>query len=282
MSFFRDKVAIITGAGSGIGKALAQSLAAQGAVLVICDVNQDRVSAVEKEFAGNGWKAVGLALDVRDAQAVKTMVEDTHKEHGRIDYIFNNAGIAIGGESKECCIDDWRNVIDVNLYGVVNGVAAAYPLMTEQGFGHIVNTASIEGLCPFPGTVSYVASKYGVVGLSHALRVEGAVRGVKVSVVCPGYVKTAIFQDSKLVGMTRDELGKITPPGWVGVTSEQCAKVILKGVKKNKGTIVVTAFAKTLATLNRIAPPAMQWLMAQGFKDALRKRARDKKRAQAN
>ncbi|MBI9075501.1 MAG: SDR family oxidoreductase [Desulfatibacillum sp.] len=274
MSFFKDKVAIVTGAGSGIGKALAQGLAARGAKVVISDFNEDRIAQVEKEFLDKGWECVAFVLDVRDAQAVKDMVDATLEKHGRINLMFNNAGIAVGGEAKDCQLEDWRNVLDINLYGVVNGVAAVYPLMVEQGYGHIVNTASVEGLCPFPGTASYVASKYGVVGLSHSLRLEGAARGVKVSVVCPGYIKTAIFEDSKLVGLSRDELDKVRPPDWIGITPEQCAAIVLRGVEKNKATIVVTAFAKILATINRISPTVMQWMMTSSFKSALRKRAK--------
>ncbi|WP_028316623.1 SDR family NAD(P)-dependent oxidoreductase [Desulfatibacillum aliphaticivorans] len=282
MSHFKDKVAIVTGAGSGIGKGLAQALAERGAKVVASDVNAERIAQVKKEFSAKGWECDSLALDVRDARAVKDMVDSAVEKFGRLDFLFNNAGIAIGGEAKDCELEDWQNVLDINLYGVVNGVAAAYPMMVEQGFGHIVNTASVEGLCPFPGTASYVASKYGVVGLSHSLRLEGAARGVKVSVICPGYIKTAIFDDSKLVGMTEYELGKVRPPEWIGITSEQCAEIVLKGVEKNKATIVVTKFAKILAAINRISPTLMQWMMIRSFKDALKKRAREElKRQQA-
>ena len=274
MSFFKDKVAIVTGAGSGIGKALAEALAAQGAKLVVSDLNEDRIAQVETEFSKKNRECTAYTLDVRDAQAVQDMMDATMEKYGRINLLFNNAGIAIGGEAKDCQLEDWRNVLDVNLYGVVNGVAAAYPLMVEQGYGHIINTASIEGLCPFPGTASYVASKYGVVGLSHSLRLEGAARGVKVSVICPGYIKTAIFEDSKLVGLTEDELGKVRPPEWIGITPEHCAAIVLRGVEKNKATIVVTTFAKILAAINRISPAAMQWMMASSFKNALKKRAK--------
>lgn len=274
MSLFKGKTAIVTGAGSGIGKALGEQLAKQGAMVILSDVNAERIRSVVDDLKSAGFKAQGLSLDVRDAEAVKTMVEDAAAEFGSVDYIFNNAGIGVGGAVHECCLEDWRNVLDINLYGVVNGVAAAYPIMVKQGSGHIVNTASIEGLCPFPGTVSYVASKYGVVGLSHALRVEGALTGVKVSVVCPGYVTTRIFHDAKVVGMNKEEMLKSLPPDWLGVTAEQCAKIILKGVRKNKGTIVVTAFAKGLWALNRINPALMQFIMKMGFKKAQRQLAK--------
>ena len=187
--------------------------------------------------------------------------------YGGLDYIFNNAGIGIGGEVRDCSIDDWRSVLNVNLFGVVNGVAAAYPLMVKQGYGHIINTASIEGLIPFPGTVSYVASKYGVVGLSNALRVEGADLGVKVSVVCPGYIKTPIFYTSKLIKIDREKMLKSLPERF-GITPEECALVILRGVEGNKAIIVVTGFARVLWWLHRINPGLIISMMKRNIKKA--------------
>ena len=171
MEKFKDSVAIVTGAASGIGRALGQELARRGALVIMADIQRDLLEEAVGSITQAGHKAEAVTLDVTDFQAVKALVENTAARQGRLDYIFNNAGIAVGGEVRDVSIDDWRDVLDVNLFGVVNGVAAAYPLMVDQGYGHIINTASIEGLIPFPGTVSYVASKYAVVGLSNALRV---------------------------------------------------------------------------------------------------------------
>lgn len=272
MSIFNGKVAIITGAGSGIGKALAEEMARRGSHVVISDVNTERIESVGEGITKMGGKATTLTLDVRDYDGVKKMVDDTVAEHKQLDYIFNNAGIGIGGEVRDISIDDWREVIDINLYGVINGVAAAYPVMVKQGSGHIVNTSSIEGICPFPGTVSYVASKHAVLGLSSSLRVEGADLGVKVSAVCPGYILTRIFEDAKAVNMDRDKMfEKMLPPDWVGITPEECAKVILKGVARNKAIIPVTAGAKILWFLQRLSPNLVIWMM----KAMIRKNRKD-------
>lgn len=265
MSQFRDKVAIVTGAASGIGRALSQELARRGAGVILADINRSTVEEAAGAITKTGKKAETFVLDVSDYDAVGKMVADTVARHGRLDYLFNNAGIAVGGEVRDCSIDDFRNVINVNLLGVVNGVAAAYPHMVKQGYGHIINTASIEGLVPFPGTVSYVASKYGVVGLSNALRIEGADLGVKVSVVCPGYIKTPIFQNCKVIKIDRDKMLKSLPERF-GITPEACAQIILRGVQRNKAIIVVTGFAKYLWALQRISPAVIRWMMQHNLR----------------
>ena len=172
-------------------------------------------------------------------------------------------GIAIASEAHEHTYESWRRVIDINLNGVINGVAAAYPLMVEQGSGHIVNTASIAGLVPVFGEVSYSTSKHGVVGLSLALRIEGALHGVKVSVVCPGFIETPIFYTSKVVKLDRDKLLAEMPKT---MPADQCAREILRGVERNKSTIAVTTSAKVLWLLHRYTPWLLGWLGKRSLK----------------
>jgi NAD(P)-dependent dehydrogenase (short-subunit alcohol dehydrogenase family) len=270
MNIFSGKVAIVTGAGSGIGKGLAEELARRGAHVVISDINAERIARVAEGIVRAKGSVTASALDVSDYDAVKKIIDETVATHGRIDYIFNNAGIGIGGPAKDFSIDDWRKVIDINLYGVVYGSSVAYPIMMKQGFGHIVNTASIEGLVPIPSTASYAASKYGVVGLSNALRIEGADYGVKVSAVCPAYIKTAIFRDSKMINVDREKaLAQL--PDWIGITPEECANVILRGVERNKAFIVVTLLAKILWALHRISPGFVLWMMKMAWRDSRKK-----------
>ncbi|HUT52501.1 MAG TPA: SDR family NAD(P)-dependent oxidoreductase [bacterium] len=254
MEIFRDKVAIVTGAASGIGRALSAELARRGAVVVMADVNAGMLEEAVGSITAAGGRAHAALLDVTDAAGVKKLVDDTAASHGRLDYLFNNAGIGVMGDAHEFSIEDWRRVIDVNLYGVVHGVAAAYPLMVRQGFGHIVNTASMAGLVPATGEISYVASKYGIVGLSNALRLEAAPLSVRVSVVCPGIIDTPIFYTTKLINADREKVLGLRK--WM-MSPEQCARVILRGVEKNRATIVVTAMAKAFWWLQRFSP----WLM---------------------
>ena len=264
MDAFEGKIAIITGAASGIGRALGEQLSRRGASLVLADMNGEQLAAVAKSITDAGGAAKSVSLDVRDFEAVDSLVKSTADEYGQLDYIFNNAGIGVGGEALRFSIDDWRNVIDTNLYGAVNGVFAAYPIMAKQGFGHIVNTASMAGLIPVPGEISYVASKYGIVGLSNALWAEAAGLGVCVSVVCPGIIRTPIFQTTKLIDMDREKVLKDLPKG---VSAEECARQILRGVERKKPTIVITGLAKVFCLLHRLIPGVTMWLMKKRFDD---------------
>jgi NAD(P)-dependent dehydrogenase (short-subunit alcohol dehydrogenase family) len=271
MTQFAERVALVTGAGSGIGHALTLELARRGAIVVASDIDAERIEATSKDAEGLRGSVDGLVLDVTDPEAVDRMVGDSHSRYGRIDYLFNNAGIAVAGEVQNVTLGDWRRVLDVNLDGVIHGVVSAYGIMVEQGFGHIINTASVEGLAPFPTTVSYVASKHAVVGLSTALRVEGAELGVKVSAVCPGLILTRIFEDTKFVDMNREELLEELPE-WLGVTPDECARRILRGVERNRAIIPITGLAWVLWGLMRISPNLVMRLQQASLRRARARR----------
>ncbi len=260
MSYFNDKVAIVTGGSIGLGRVLGEALAERGAHVILAARTTEKLEEAVASITRAGGKAQAATVDVTDFDSVKRLVDTTLQEHGRIDFLFNNAGILIFGEARDVSIDDWRQVIDLDLYGVVNGVAAAYPVMVKQGFGHIVNTGSVEGLVPFPVMGSYVASKYAVVGLSNALRAEGAALGVKVSVACPGYVTTKIIETSKMVKIDRNKiLASLTDI--MGISPEKCVSNMLRGVEKNKATTVIGWWAKILWVLQRISPGLVYWIM---------------------
>jgi NADP-dependent 3-hydroxy acid dehydrogenase YdfG len=253
MSLFTGKIALVTGAASGIGQGLAEALAMEGARVIATDINLENLKTNLRSLSANSFRVE--RLDVTDYGAFKRLMEDVISEEGRLDYIFNNAGIAIAGDLRDLTIEHWRPVLDVNLNGVVYGSLLAYRQMTKQGFGHIINLASIEGLIPFPTTASYVTSKFAVMGLSQSLRVEGADLGVQVSVVCPGFVRTAIFDVSPMINMSREEWLQANKR-WerFAVTPGKCAEIILKGVAKNKPIIMVTGLAHVMWRLARLNP----------------------------
>jgi len=263
MGVFQDKTVIVTGAASGIGRAVCEQLSQAGAKLVMADINEGLLKEVSASISKGGHYAKPVVLDVRDSNAVKKMVDDTVAEHGRLDYIFNNAGVGVMGEARFFEYDDWKKVIDINLYGVVNGVAAAYPLMVKQGFGHIVNTSSLAGIVPTPVEVSYVASKYAVVGLSNALRIEGEALGVKVSVVCPGLIDTPIQDAIKLIKVDKEQLKTIAPKF---MPVKDCAKEIIAGVEKNKAIILITGLTKISWVVQRLSPGLIRWIWKNNLK----------------
>jgi len=250
---FAGKVAIVTGGGSGIGAALVRALTGRGATVVIADIDE----AAAKTVAAEASAASAVAVDVREPGAVADLVTQVAAEHGQLDLIFNNAGIAVGGMADELTLAHWDRVIDVNLRGVVHGVHAAYPLMLRQGDGHIVNTASLAGLVPGPSLAPYAAAKHAVVGLSLSLRAEGASRGVRVSAVCPGFV------DTPLLGRVNPDL----PQTETGTNAAALAKLlgklyqadalaqdVLRGVARNRALIVAPRSARVAWRMTRYAP----------------------------
>lgn len=245
--------AIVTGGASGIGLAMSQRLTELGAKVVVADIDRElgerSAASIGSEFCH---------VDVADPDSVKELVNSTAERHGCVDYLFNNAGIAVIGTVQDTPLEDWYRVLDINVRGVVHGIHAAYPLFIEQGFGHIVNTASIAGLIPCPGLVAYSASKHAVVGMSTGLRAEAAKHGVKVSVVCPGFVRTPILDNAFVHGQSRDEVAnKANKTPWADPAD--VAREILIGVKRNKAIIVVTRHGKVLNQLHRLLPGAFNW-----------------------
>ncbi len=165
MDAFKDKVAIVTGGASGIGRELCRQLGGHGATVIVADVNREGAEEAASSIAGStAGRTRAALLDVTDAEEVRKLIQDTAAEFGRLDYMFNNAGIASGGEMRDMDWEHWRRMLDINLMGVIYGARAAYSVMVEQGFGHIVNTASGAGLFPIANSTPYVTTKHGVVG----------------------------------------------------------------------------------------------------------------------
>jgi NAD(P)-dependent dehydrogenase (short-subunit alcohol dehydrogenase family) len=196
--------------------------------------------------------AHAVALDVADADAVRRMVEETAAREGRLDLLFNNAGIAIGGDTLDMTAEHWRRIVDVNLWGVVHGIRAAYPIMARQRSGHIVNTASGAGLTPAPLATAYGMTKHAVVGLSTSLREEAAGLGVRVSVVCPGFVDTAIFD--RAIGLRRPVREDVKDSPVRPYPAAKAAQAILRGVRANRAVIVFPFHMKAMLWMYRLVP----------------------------
>lgn len=266
MDVYKDKTAIVTGGASGIGRALCEELGRRGARVVVADINSEGADAAAGAVTSAGGRARAAHLDVRRAEDVERVIKETAAEHGRLDYMFNNAGIAILGEARDMGLDQWHKILDVNLKGVIYGTSAAYALMIRQGSGHIVNTASVAGLFPAPFETSYAMTKYGVVGLSTCLRLEGASLGVKVSVVCPGFVRTEIFDTAVVLNASREETTALIPPRMIADVT-RTARAILKGVARNRAVIVYPFSYRLLWLFNRLAPSLFARLSRRLIRD---------------
>ncbi|MGY1829531.1 SDR family NAD(P)-dependent oxidoreductase [Geodermatophilus sp. SYSU D01180] len=257
------RVAIVTGGASGIGRALGAALVRRGDQVVLADVEGAAATEAAGELTALGpGTASGVALDVRDATAVEALVTGTAARHGRLDLLFNNAGVAWGGPVEELSLAHWDRIVDVNLRGVVHGVQAAYPLMLRQGSGHIVNTASLAGLLPMPGNVPYGTTKWAVVGLSLSLRTAAAPLGVRVSVVCPGAVDTPLLDQRTPADLPRvptaeaiDVRAALTrASGGRLYGADALAADVLRGVDRNRAVVVAPRQARVMWRLMRLSP----------------------------
>ena len=263
---FQHAVALVTGGGAGIGAALAKALTAAGAKVVVADIDPAQASAVQAR--GDALEA--HALDVTDAAAVQALVDELVARHGRLDLIFNNAGISVCADARDLEISHWRKVIDVNLMGVIYGTHAAYLQMVKQGHGHIVNIASLAGLVPFPTNAPYAASKHAVVGLSLSMRTEGEALGVKVSAVCPGFIQSNIFTSTPFINVRRDAILAAMP--FKPVTTDLAASRILEGVRQNLPIISFPFYARLLWRLYRLWPGLLNVLGRQQIRDLRKQR----------
>ena len=259
---FEGAVALVTGGASGIGAALGRELARRGAVALLADRDRADAEAEAARIAERGGRAEARELDVRDASAVFALVADVFERHGRLDYLFNNAGIAVGGEVADLRLEDWREAVEVNLMGVVNGVQAAWPRLAAQGFGHVVNTASMAAFLPTAMAAPYGATKSAVLGLSLALRLEGEPLGLRVSALCPGVIRTPI-----LGGGRHGRLRNFIPKETLAALNEKLrpmdvdrfARRALDDVARNRDVIVHPAGWRVLRLLQRASP----WLVRE-------------------
>jgi len=220
----KDKVAIVTGGGRGIGEATAKAFAREGAKVVVADMNQGDIDRTVAEITQGGGQAIGCLVNVTDRAMVDALVQTTQSQFGRIDILVNNAGITADNTLAKMTEAEWDRVIDVNLKGVFHCGQAAAKVMTEQGGGVILNASSVVGIYGNFGQTNYAATKAGVIGMTRVWARELGKKGIRVNAVAPGFIRTEMTQGvpEKVLDMMRDK----TPLGRLG-TPEDVARVFL-------------------------------------------------------
>jgi len=279
MKSFENKVAAITGAGSGIGRALAYGLARQGCQLALSDVNAEGLAETAAQARQLGVQVSETLVNVADREAMHAWAEQVVAEHGRVNAIFNNAGVAQGGTVEGNDYADYEWIMAINFWGVVNGTKAFLPYIKAAGSGHIVNVSSVFGLFSQPGMSAYNASKFAVRGFTESLRQEldMADCGVSASCVHPGGIRTNIAKTARMhaslssvTGQDADQARQQFNDQLLRTTPEQAAQVIINGVLANKRRILIAPDAYALDAMQRLWPAFYQRLVTASMRLAAR------------
>lgn len=253
--YFHNKGCIVTGAASGIGFALTEALLQAGAVVLMADRDTKTLASAVEQLSSYGGRIHSMSVDVTDQKQIQHMVEGAVSRHGRLDILFNNAGIGGTLPFGEVTLEHWRRIIDLNLWGVIYGIHFALPIMRQQGGGHIVTTSSLAGLLPIPFQAIYCTTKYAVVGLSESLRFELQDEGINFSVACPGSVVSRIW-GTPVIGERVEQ----KPPA-EAIPAAEAAQTILAGVANQEGIIVLPESATSLWRQYRNAPEAAESIL---------------------
>lgn len=275
MKSFENKVAAITGAGSGIGRALAYGLARQGCHLALADVNSEALAETAATARKLGVTVTENTVNVADREAVHTWANQVVLDHGRVNLIFNNAGVAQGGTVEGNDYADYEWIMNINFWGVVYGSKAFLPHLKASGEGHIVNVSSVFGLFSQPGMSAYNATKFAVRGFTESLRQELDMAGGAVSASCvhPGGIRTNIAKTARM----NDSLAKVTGQAaeaarqqfndqLLRTTPDKAAQVILRGVLRNNRRILIGADAWALDSMQRLLPSLYQRLVVSSMR----------------
>ncbi|TSE01884.1 SDR family NAD(P)-dependent oxidoreductase [Skermania sp. ID1734] len=265
MSDFQDKVCVVTGAGSGIGRALALNLARRGAKLAISDVDPAGLAETERLVRETGAEVKADILNVAEREAVLSYAAAVKAHFGKVNQVYNNAGIAHHGDVERTEFKDIERVIDVDFWGVVNGTKAFLPYLIESGDGHVINVSSLFGLIAIPGQSAYNAAKFAVRGFTEALRQEMLIerKPVKVTCVHPGGIKTAVARNATVTeGADQKSLAEFFDKKMALHSPEMAAQTIVDGVRKGHGRVLIGFEAKALDLLVRVTGSGYQRLVA--------------------
>lgn len=265
MRNFADKVAVVTGAGSGIGRALALNLAGRGTALALSDIDGHALKDTVELCKDSGVRTLSYELDVSDRAAVYAHADAVVSDFGRVNLVVNNAGVALGADVLDMTWDDFEWVMNVDFWGVAHGTKAFLPALIESGEGHLVNISSVFGLMGVPGQSAYNSAKFAVRGFTEALRQEMKIARHPVGVSCvhPGGIKTNIVANARGMDALGDHDEVARRFEQIALTTPtRAAKVILGGVERNKARILIGPDARGFDLIPRVVGPRYQDLLA--------------------
>ena len=261
---FTNKSVLITGAATGIGRALAHELANRGAIVYVTALTTKESQIVVDEITSSNGKAIAAELDVGNFKNIEKMIDLVVSEQGQLDIMINNAGVAYVGESYDMQVETIEKLAHINFTAVNVGAVLAYTQMKKQGFGHILNTASMGGFLPTPGMAIYAATKHGVVGLTTSLASEGKDFNIVVKASCPGFIKSELMNKSSDVSNNMSDYLDLLPEP---IDASIAAKTIIDGLGKKPVLIFTPSYAKVSYFLNRFIPG----FLARGGDDIMNK-----------
>ncbi len=254
MKTLAGRTAFLTGAAAGIGRALARALAAAGCHLFLVDRDADGLQRLQDELSGSGVTVRSVVCDLADAVSVDRVVMRALEQTGGIDLLINNAGVCCYGPTDQMTQAQWDWLMSINLLSPIRITQALLPHLLLREDPHIVNMCSISGLVAGGRLAAYHTSKFGLVGYTEALRAEYGRRGVGVTAICPGPVRTNLYDSGQSL---RDGTRVPLPPAWLCATAEQVAAATVRGILGDRGRVLVTPMAHGLSMLSRLAP----WLI---------------------
>lgn len=258
MKILKDRVAVITGAGSGIGRALAMAMAAEGCHLALVDLSEKGLQETRELLAGKSIRVSTHIASVSDRERMAALPEEIHREHGVIHILFNNAGVTISKSFEEHTLKDLDFVLGVNLWGVLYGCHYFLPYLKQAGEGHIINTSSMAGFLGLPKQSAYSLTKAAVKALSETLRVELAGYNIGVTSIHPGAIKTNIMKAAATHGGDAEEIRQLEALVMrIGMEPDKLARKVVKAVRRNRMRVIIGADAYVMEWLKRLLPVAI-------------------------